>query len=349
MPVIAAINSAVCCAAAAGPRRPVRTASSIACNWAETRGRAASRDASPRGPVGRRSVRENARSTQRARRMTGGTGSALSRARPCERLGRDDVLEEAHRQCGLRRLAEDPVHHGAGALAGAPAGPPGTGAKPWFQSLLSDTPSARASVAASWLPEADRRFALGEQPDRAIPLTCGDLGRHRPVPIRLRRKRRACAVSRVEGHPVARERPRRSRRGTRSGSRGRLAAPRPAGHDDRVRASIRTSARAKARRLGPGGGRFASDRLEVLASVPETRDVGEGGDAERPALVAVASTSASRKSTSCSSRAELVQVIEREKRSRELGGRTESSTAGQVPAPPRRHGSVPDGASVARR
>ena len=37
-PVIAAIISAVRCAAAAGPSRPVSTASSMACSWADTRG-----------------------------------------------------------------------------------------------------------------------------------------------------------------------------------------------------------------------------------------------------------------------------------------------------------------------
>src|SRR5688572_29026624 len=29
----------------------------------------------------------------------------------CEYLRRDDLLEEAHRELGLRRLAEDAVHH----------------------------------------------------------------------------------------------------------------------------------------------------------------------------------------------------------------------------------------------
>ena len=107
-PVIAAISSAVCCAAAAGPSRPVRTASSIAWSWAETVGREALQAASPHGREARRSARGNRGRARRARLPSAGTGiRPVVRAIRASASGATTLFEQAHRERRLRRLPED--------------------------------------------------------------------------------------------------------------------------------------------------------------------------------------------------------------------------------------------------
>ena len=140
------------------------------------------------------------------------------------------------------------------------------------QSSRAGTPSARARacglVAAA---EADRRPPLGEQPDWPVPFVATTSGDISPSSTRLRRKRSACAVAReCRLTPSAREHLGAVRGEERDQAVGRrLAAPRAAGHHDRMRPAVpaerarrrhgarprSTAARARASRARDAGTR----------------------------------------------------------------------------------------------
>ena len=212
-------------------------------------------------------------------------------------------------------------------LAGAPRGPPGNGREAdVIPEVAQRNPqSARQGGCLVAAAEADRRLSLGEQADRPVPLVGDDLGRHQAVldqaaekAERLRRRPRA------QGHAAAREHLRSVRGQERDQAvRGRLAAPRPTGHHDRVRLAVPDERARDGSKLAPGRGRREAESAPARHAGtrnrrrPRTPRRRRSGPSYR-----FAATSASRKSTSCSSRTQaLVQVLEcvEEPRRRELG------------------------------
>ena len=199
--MIAAVMSAVRCAAAVGPSRPVSTASSIAWSWAETRGirgqpRSAHgvleqlRRAGQEGHVGRDEL------DGRAPR-----GRAAARAREAgEDSGSTIRSSEAHRQLRLGGLTEDGEHHPARDARRVAPRPCRHVHESEVVPHLAVRHAERlgeglALVAAA---EAQRGVSLGQQADRLVPLVADDVERNEPLldeaaeeAERLRRRGRA--------------------------------------------------------------------------------------------------------------------------------------------------------------
>src|SRR4029453_6113635 len=136
-----------------------------------------------------REHRARARDEGKRRRDELDCGASRRYAPGCERdpreyLRRDDLLEEAHRELGLRRLTEDSVHHRPRQARLSTSWPGGdrdeADATPQLLEWDAQALGERQRFVAS--PDAQRRVAVGKQPCRPVPFVPAAVPGHQPVP-----------------------------------------------------------------------------------------------------------------------------------------------------------------------